>query len=132
MTDSRFLASSLFCLSLFAVPGIDVPNVGIDGVTLASGAELRAGSCNEVRVFVRAAPTWQGSARVQLVLREAGGDLVFSGTRNINLTGGMEQTLVFDGVPVRGQGRHTLLASALAGDATESQMGLNVEGTCAA
>src|SRR4051812_18161243 len=102
MTDSRFLASSLFALSLFAVPGIDVPNVTIDGVTLVSSAELLTGECNEVRVFVRAAPTYQGNARVQLVLREAGGDLVFSGTRNVNLTGGREQTLVFDAIPVRG------------------------------
>ncbi|MEO8133663.1 MAG: hypothetical protein ABI831_06790 [Betaproteobacteria bacterium] len=132
MTDSKFLASSLFALSLFAVPGVDVPNVGIDGVTLASGAELRTGTCNEVRIFIRAAPTYQGNARVQLVLRESGGDLVYSGTRNVSMTGGKEQTLVFDAVPVRGTGRHTLLASALAGDATESELGLNVEGACAA
>lgn len=131
MTDSRFLASSLFALSLFAVPGIDVPNVTIDGVTLASSAELRTGECNEVRVFVRAAPTYQGNARVQLVLRESGGDLVFSGTRNIQLTGGRERTLVFEAVPVHGVGRHTLLASALAGDSTESEIGLDVEGACA-
>ena len=83
MTDSRFLASSLFAMSMFAVPGIDVPNVGIDGIALASGADLKAGACNEVRVFIKAAPTYQGNARVQLVLREAGGDLVFSGTRTV-------------------------------------------------
>jgi hypothetical protein len=130
MTDSRFLASSLFALFLFAVPGIDVPNVGIDGISLASGAELKTGACNEVRVFVKAAPTYQGNARVQLVLREAGGDLVFSGTRTVQMTAGADQTLVFDGIPVRGAGRHLLLASALAGDATESELGLNVEGTC--
>lgn len=132
MTDSRFLASSLFALSIFAVPGVDVPNVGIDGVALASGTELKSGTCNEIRVFVRAAPTYQGNARVQLVLREAAGDLVFSGTRNVSITAGGEQTLVFDAVPVRTTGRHTLLASAFAGDAIESEMGLKVEGTCAA
>jgi hypothetical protein len=130
MTDSQFLASSLFALSLFAVPGIDVPNVGIDGISLASGAELKTGACNEVRVFVKAAPTYQGNARVQLVLREADGDLVFSGTHTVPMTAGAEQTLVFEGIPVRAAGRHLLLASALAGDATESELGLNVEGTC--
>ena len=131
MTDSRFLASSLFAMSMFAVPGIDVPNVGIDGITLASGADLKAGACNEVRVFIKAAPTYQGNARVQLVLREVGGDLVFSGTRTVTMTGGAGQTLVFDGIPVRGAGRHLLLASALAGDAIESELGLNAEGNCA-
>lgn len=130
MTDSRFLASSLFALSLFAVPGIDVPNVGIHGISLTSGAELKNGACNEVRVFVKAAPTYQGNARVQLVLRKAGGDLVFSGTRNVPMTAGAEQSLVFDGIPVRGTGRHLLLASALAGDVTEAELGLNVEGFC--
>ena len=130
MTDSRFLASSLFALSLFAVPGIDVPNVGIDGVSLASGTDLKAGACNEVRVFVKAAPTYQGPARIQVVLREAGGDLVYSGTRSLALTGGGEQTLFFDGIPVRRAGRHVLFASAHAGDAAESQLGLNVEGKC--
>lgn len=132
MTDSRFLASSLFAMSLFAVPGVDVPNVGIDGVSLASGADLKAGACNEVRVFVRAAPTYQGSARVQLVLREAGGEMIFSGTRTVLVTPGDEQALVFDNVPVRSAGRHLLSASALAGDATESVLGLNVEGSCSA
>jgi hypothetical protein len=130
MTDSRFLAMSLFALSLFAVPGIDVPNVGIDGISLASGAELKAGECNQVRVFVRAAPTYQGDARIQLVLREADGDLVYSGTHTIAVQGGAEQTLIFDGIPVRTAGRHILMASALAGDASESQVGLNVEGHC--
>jgi len=130
MTDSRFLACSLFALSLFAVPGIDVPNVGIDGISLASGSELRAGACNQVRVFVRAAPTYQGDARIQLVLREAAGDLVYSGMHTIAVSGGAEQTLVFDDIPVRGMGRHVLLASAVAGDATESEIGLNVEGHC--
>ena len=132
MTDSRFLASSLFALSVFAVPGVDVPNVGIEGISLASGSELKTGACNEIRVFVKAAPTYQGNARVQLVLREAGGDLVFSGTRTIFVTAGAEQTLVFGGIPVRGAGRHLLLASALAGDTTESELGLNVEGSCSA
>ena len=130
MTDSRFLASSLFALSLFAVPGIDVPNVGIDGLSLVSGPDLKAGACNQVRVFVRAAPTYQGPARVQLVLREAAGDLVYSGTRTLALSGGGEQTLFFDEIPVRGAGRHVLLATALASDSTESQLGLNVEGKC--
>jgi hypothetical protein len=130
MTDSRFLACSLFALSLFAVPGIDVPNVGIDGISLASGSELRAGACNQVRVFVRAAPTYQGDARVQVVLREAAGDLVYSGMHTIAVSGGAEQTLVFDDIPVRAMGRHVLLASAVAGDAAESQIGLNVEGHC--
>ena len=132
MTDSQFLASSLFALSLFAVPGVDVPNVGIDGVSLASGAELKTGACNEVRVFVKSAPAYQGNARVQLVLREADGDLVFSGTRTVAMNAGTEQTLVFDGIPVRSSGRHLLLASALAGDATESTVGLNVDGNCGA
>jgi hypothetical protein len=132
MTDSRFLASSLFALSLFAVPGVDAPNVAIHGLSLASGAELKAGSCNQVRVFVRAAPTYQGSARIQVVLREVAGDLVFSGTHTVSMTAGAEQTLVFDQIPVRAAGRHVLLASALAGDSTESQLGLNVEGKCGA
>jgi len=132
MTDSRFLASSLFALFLFAVPGIDVPNVGIGGISLASGADLKTGACNEIRVFVKAAPTYQGNARVQLVLREAGGDLVFSGTRTVPMVAGAEQTLVFDGIPVRAAGRHLLLASALAGDAAESELGLDAEGTCTA
>ena len=132
MTDSRFLATSLFALSLFAVPGIDVPNVGIDGVTLVGGPDLKAGACNQVRVLVRAAPTYQGPARVQLVLREAAGELVYSGTRTLALSSGGKQTLVFDEIPVRGAGRHVLLASALASDSTESQLGLNVEGKCAA
>ena len=130
MTDSQFMASGLFALSLFAVPGVDVPNVGIEGISLASGTELKAGACNEVRVFVKAAPTYQGSARVQLVLREAGGDLVFSGTHTVPMTAGDERTLVFEGIPVHGSGRHLLLASALAGDATESEVTLNVEGAC--
>ena len=132
MTDSRFLASSLFALSLFAVPGIDVPNVAIDGLSLASGHDLKAGTCNQVRVFVRAAPSFQGNARVQVVLREEAGDLVFSGTRALAMMGGNEETLVFDEIPVRKPGRHVLLASALAGDSTESQVGLNVEGKCGA
>jgi hypothetical protein len=132
MTDSRFLASSLFALSLFAVPGVDVPNVGIEGVSLVSGTELKAGTCNQVRVFVRAAPTYQGGARIQVVLREAAGDLVYSGTHTIAVTGGVEQTLMFDDIPVRAPGRHVLLASALAGDSTESQVGFDVEGKCAA
>ncbi len=130
MTDSRFLASSLFAMSLFAVPGVDVPNVGIDGVSLASGADLKLGACNEIRVFVKPARTYHGNARIQLVLREADGDLVFSGTRTILMTAGAEQTLVFDGIPVRAAGRHLLLASAFAGDAIESTLGLNVEGIC--
>ena len=130
MTDSRFLASSLFALSLFAVPGVDVPNVGIDGISLSSGPDLKAGPCNQVRVLVRAAPTYQGPARVQLVLREAAGELVYSGTRTLTLSVGAEQTLIFDEIPVRVIGRHVLLASALAGDSTESQLGLNVEGKC--
>jgi len=130
MTDSRFLANGLFAILLFAVPGIDVPNVGIDGISLASGAELRAGDCNQIRVFVRAAPTYQGDARVQLVLREADGDMVYSGTHTIAVSGGTERTLVFDDIPVRGPGRHVLLASALAGDSSESQVGLNVDGEC--
>ena len=132
MTDSRFLASSLFALSLFAVPGVDVPNVGIEGVTLASGAELKAGTCNQVRVFVRAAPTYQGGARVQVVLREATGDLIYTGTHTVTMTGGAGQTLIFDDIPVRAPGRHVLLASALAGDSTESHLGFDVEGRCAA
>jgi hypothetical protein len=132
MTDSRFLASSLFALLLFAVPGVDVPNVAIEGLSLASGADLKAGSCNQVRVFVRAAPTYQGNARIQLVLREAAGDLVFSGTHTVSVMGGTEQTLVFDQIPVRAAGRHVLLASALAGDSTESQLGLKAEGKCGA
>jgi hypothetical protein len=130
MTDSRFLASSLFALSLFAVPGIDVPNVGIEDVSLSSGPELKAGSCNQVRVLVRAAQTYQGPARVQLVLREAAGELVYSGTHTLSLSGGAAQILVFDQIPVRAARRHVLLASALAGDSTESQLGLNVEGKC--
>jgi hypothetical protein len=130
MTDSRFLAFSLFTLSLFAVPGVDMPNVGIDGISLASGSELRAGACNQVRVFVRAAPTYQGDARIQVVLREAAGDLVYSGTHTIAVSGGAEQTLVFNDIPVHAMGRHVLLASAVAGDAAESQIGLNVEGHC--
>jgi hypothetical protein len=130
MTDSRFFASSLFALSLFAVPGIDVPNVGIDGLSLLSGPDLKAGTCNQVRVSVRAAPTYQGPARIQLVLREAAGSLVYSGTRTLALSGGSAQTLVFDEIPARANGRHVLLASALASDVTESQLGLNVEGKC--
>lgn len=130
MTDSRFLASSLFAMSLIAVPGPDVADVGIEGVSLASGAGLKLGKCNEVRVFVKAARTYHGNARVQLVLREADGDLVFSGTRMIDLEPGAGHTLVFDGIPVHSQGRHLLLASALAGDATESVLGFNVEGRC--
>lgn len=130
MTDARFLASSLFALALFAVPGIDVPNVGIDGISLGSGPELRAGACNQVRVFIRAAPTYQGDAKVQLVLREATGDLVYSGTHTVAVRGGGAQTLVFDKVSVRAMGRHTLLASAVAGDAAESQVPLDVEGKC--
>ena len=59
-----------------------------------------------------------------------GGALVFSGTRTIPMAPGAEQTLVFDGIPVRAAGRHLVLASALAGDATESVLGLNVEGKC--
>lgn len=130
MTDSQFLASGLFALSLFAVPGVDMPNVGIEGISLASGADLKTGACNEVRVFVKAAPTYEGNARVQLVLREAGGDLVFSGTHTVPLAAGSEQTLVFDGIPVRAAGRHLLLASAVAGEATESAVGVDVEGSC--
>jgi len=130
MTDSQFLASGLFALSLFAVPGVDMPNVGIEGISLASGADLKTGACNEVRVFVKAAPTYEGNARVQLVLREAGGDLVFSGTHTVPLAAGGEQTLVFDGIPVRAAGRHLLLASAVAGEATESAVGVDVEGSC--
>jgi hypothetical protein len=130
MTDSQFLASGLFALSMFAVPGIDVSNVAIDGISLASGADLKTGGCNEVRVFVKAAPDYQGNARVHLVLREVGGDLVFSGTRTVPMTGGTEQTLVFEGISVRAPGRHVLLASALAGDVTESELGLNAEGPC--
>jgi hypothetical protein len=83
-------------------------------------------------VFVRAAPTYQGNARIQVVLREADGDLVYSGTHSIAVTGGSEQTLVFEGIPVRATGRHVLLASALAGDSTESELGLNVDGKCGA
>ena len=122
--------TSLFALSLFAVPGLDVPNVGINGLSLVSGTDLKTGVCNQVRVFIRAAPTYQGPARVQLVLREATGDLVYSGTRTLALSEGAEQALMFDAIPVRGSGRHVLLASALAGDSTESQLGLNVEGKC--
>ena len=99
MTDSRFLASGLFAMSLFAVPGVDAPNVAIDGLTLASGHDLKAGACNEVRVFVHAAPLWQGTARVQLVVREVGGDLTFTGTRTVALAAGNERTMVFEGIP---------------------------------
>ena len=130
MNDSRFLASGLFAMSLFAVPGVDAPNVAIDGLALASGVDLKAGACNEMRVFVRAAPSWQGTARVQLVLREVGGDLTFSGTRSLFLTGGGEKTLVFDVIPVRSAGRHLAIASAFAGDTTEAMLGVNVEGAC--
>src|SRR5262249_27709168 len=110
MTDSRFLASSLFALSLFAVPGVDLPNVGLDGLPVASGAELKAGNCNQVRVFVRAAPTFQGSARVQVMLRETDGDLVFSGTRTISVHPGESDTVVFEDISVRTSGRHVLSA----------------------
>jgi hypothetical protein len=96
VTDSRFLASGVFAMSLFAVPGVDVPNVAIEGLTLASGVELKTGTCNEVRVFLRAASTWQGNARVQLAIRESGGELIFSGTRAVVLARGDEQTLVFN------------------------------------
>ena len=130
MNDSRFLASGLFAMSLFAVPGVDAPNVAIDGLALASGIDLKAGACNEIRVFVRAAPSWQGTARVQLVLREVGGDLTFSGTRSVPLTGGGEKTLVFESIPVRSGVRHLAIASAFAGDTTEAVLGANVEGTC--
>ena len=65
MTDSKFIASGLFAMSLFAVPGVDQPNVAIDGLALASGVLLKSGACNEVRVFVHAAPRWAGDARVQ-------------------------------------------------------------------
>ena len=58
--------------------------------------------------------------------------LLFSGTRNVSMTGGAGQTLVFDGIPVRASGRHLLLASAYAGDATEAMLGVNVEGICSA
>ena len=131
MTDSRFMASGLFAMSLFAVPGVDVPNVAIEGLTLASGVELKAGACNEVRVFVRAAPSWQGNARVQLVLREAGGDVTFSGARNIVFANGGEQTLVFDAIPVRSHVRHVLTASAIAGDSIEAVLKADVDGECA-
>ena len=132
MTDSRFLASSLFALSLFAVPGVDVPNVGIDGISLESGSELRTGSCNQVRVLVRAAPTYQGNARVQLVVRESDGNLIYSGTYGVILTGGAEQALEFEGIPVRTTGRHLMVASALAGDVAETQLGLRAERACTA
>jgi len=132
MTDSRFLASSLFALSLFAVPGVDLPNVAIEGLSLASGAELKAGACNRVHVFVQAAPTFQGSARIQLVLREAGGELVFSGTRTVVFAPGEKDTVVFESIPVRASGRHVLSASALAGDSAEMQAGLDVSGMCVA
>lgn len=132
MTDSRFLASGLFAISLFAVPGVDVPNVAIEGLTLASGIELKAGACNEVRVFVRAAPSWQGNARVQLVIRETGGDVTFSGTRAVAFANGGEQTLVFDGIPVRSHQSHLLTASAIAGDAVEAVLRAEVGGDCAA
>ena len=131
MTDSRLLATGLFAMSLFAVPGVDLPNVAIEGLALASGAELRTGGCNEVRVFVRAAPSWQGSARVQLVMREVGGDVTYSGTRAIALASGASQTLAFDAIPVRQQGRHVLVASVSAGDTTEAVLGANVDGACA-
>lgn len=131
MTDSKFIASGLFAMSLFAVPGADQPNVAIDGLTLASGVELKAGPCNEVRVFVHAAPRWKGDARVQLVLREVGGDLTYSGTRTITLAAGGEQTLAFEGIPVRTSGRHLVVASVAAGDTTEAILAANVEGTCA-
>jgi hypothetical protein len=131
MTDSRFLASGLFAMSLFAVPGIDVPNVAIEGLALASGVDLRAGACNEVRVFVRAATTWQGNARVQLVLREVGGDLTFSGTRAVTLAAGTGRTLAFEDIPVRKSGRHLVVASVSAGDTTEAVLAANVEGECA-
>ena len=58
--------------------------------------------------------------------------MVFSGTRTTAMTGGTGQTLVFDGIPVRAPGRHLLLASAFAGDATEAALGFNVEGICSA
>ena len=80
--------------------------------------------------FVRAAPTYQGDARIQVVLREAAGDLVYSGTHTIAVSGGAEQTLIFNDIPVRAMGRHVLAASAMAGDAAESQIGLNVDGHC--
>lgn len=131
MNDSRFLASGLFAMSLFAVPGVDAPNVAIEGLTLASGVDLKAGACNEIRVFVRAAQSWQGTARVQLVLREVGGDLTFSGTRSVALTGGGGKTLVFDAIPVRSSSRHVVVASASAGDTTEAVLSANVEGVCA-
>ena len=131
MTDSKFIASGLFAMSLFAVPGAEQPNVAIDGLTLASGVELKTGQCNEVRVFVHAAPRWEGSARVQLVLREVGGDLTYSGTRMTTLGPGGEQTLVFEGIPVKTAGRHLVVASVAAGDTTEAILAANVEGICA-
>ena len=131
MNDSRFLASGLFAMSLFAVPGVDVPNVAIEGLTLASGIDLKSGACTEVRVFVRAAPSWQGNARVQLALREVGGDLSYSGTRVVSLSAGDGRTLAFDDIPVRGAGRHLVVASVSAGDTTEAMLSANVEGQCA-
>ena len=131
MTDSKFLASGLFAMSLFAVPGAEQPNVSIDGLTLASGVDLKAGPCNEVRVFVHAAPRWEGNARVQLVLREVGGDLTYSGTRIVTLAAGGERTLAFEGIPVKSSGRHVVVASVSAGDTTEAVLAANVEGTCA-
>ena len=130
MTDSRFLASSLFALSLFAVPGMDVPNVSIEGVALASGSELKSGSCNQVRIFVRAAPTYQGPARVELVLRETSGGLVYSASQSLALSSGAKGMLVFDEIPVHHRGRHVLMASAVAGDSAETQAGFDVEGRC--
>ena len=130
MTDSKFLASGLFAMSLFAVPGVDMPNVAIDGLALASGIDLKSGACNEVRVFVHAAPKWQGNARVQLVVREMAGDLTYSGTHIVTLAPGGEQTVAFDGIPVRTAGRHLVVASVSAGDTTEAVLAANVEGEC--
>ena len=130
MTDSRFLASGLFAMSLFAVPGVDAPNVAIEGLKIASGIDLKTGVCNEMRVFVRASPTWQGTARVQLVLREVGGDLTFSGTRSVAMMPGGEKMLVFENIPVRSVGRHMAIASAISGDTTEAVLASNVEGEC--
>ena len=56
--------------------------------------------------------------------------VVFSGTRTVPLASGAGQALTFDSIPVRAPGRHLLLASVLAGDVTESELGLNVEGNC--
>jgi hypothetical protein len=91
-----------------------------------SGSELRTGMCNQVR-YSSVQPRSKATHGCSAVVRESGGNLIWQGARR-DFDRGAEQAL---SIPVRTTPPCDGCL-CLAGDAAETQLGLNAEGACSA